>query len=175
MRQLARHGKGPTVSRLLTCSLLPPLNDPQTAPGPPPRPEPAQIVRADKVRRVQFAFRSQMLVAKQLEGPLLLIGCDSAVDNTSLSKVKLYYTVGRRSIVRAARATKNNQPKKKWFRNACIYPKVAKNAYLWTEMAFFGPNILIFSTGSKSYARATHISENHLVFSFALFFGGAWH
>ena len=93
---LARHGKRPTVSRLLTCSLLPPLNDPQTAPGPPPRPEPAQIVRADKVRRVQFAFRSQMLVAKQLESPLLLIGCDSAVDNTSLSKVELYYRVSQK-------------------------------------------------------------------------------
>ena len=53
--------------------------------------------------------------------------------------------------------------------------RIVGDHHLLPEMAFFGPNILIFSTGSKSYARATHLSENHLVFSFALFFGRAWH
>ena len=149
MRQLARHGKGPTVSRLLTCSLLPPLNDPQTAPGPPPRPEPAQIVRADKVRRVQFAFRSQMLVTKQLESPLLLIGCDSAVDNTSLSKVELYYTVGRRSIVRAARATKNNQPTKNDSARPVYTQKWPKMHTCGQKWPFLGKHPCFFQQGAK--------------------------
>ena len=151
-----------------------PSMTPRPPQGPPPRPEPAQIVKPDKVQRVQFAVRSQMLVAKQLESPLLLIGCDSAVDNTSLSKIKLYYTVGRRSIVRAARATRNNDQPTKWLGKACVYPKVAKNAYLWTEMAFFGPNILIFSRGSKRYyiIYYTHIRKSPSILVCTVFWSG---
>ena len=143
---------------------------------PPPRPEPAEIVKPDKVQRVQFAVRSQMLVAKQLESPLLLIGCDSAVDNTSLSKVKLYNTVGRRSIVRAARATRNNQPTNEMIRQGLCIPKsgqkcilVDRNGLFWAKH----PNF--FKREQKILYHILHTSEYHLVFSFALFFGQAWH
>ena len=50
---------------------------------------------------------------------------------------------------------------------------VPKKAYFGAKMAVFGPNILIILGGSKS--SGTHISENHLRTSFALFFCRAWH
>ena len=40
-------------------------------------------------------------------------------------------------------------------------------------MAAFGPNILFFSGGSKSFG--TCKEEKQLGTSFALFFGGVWH
>ena len=49
-------------------------------------------------------------------------------------------------------------------------PKWAKNAIFGPNLAVFGPKILIFMGGSKSFS--THITEYHLSTLFALFLFG---
>ena len=58
------------------------------------------------------------------------------------------------------------EPVYKWANQQGLY--VPKKSYFGAKMAVFGPNILIILWGSKS--SGTHISENHLGTSFALFF-----
>ena len=59
----------------------------------------------------------------------------------------------------------------KWAKNANIWPKMTKNAYLGPILAVFGPKILIFMGVSKSFG--TNITENHFGNLSALFFGQA--
>ena len=60
----------------------------------------------------------------------------------------------------------------KWIREANIWPKMAKESYFGPSLSVFGPKIIIFTRLSKRFG--THITENHLRTSFALFFGRAW-
>ena len=45
-----------------------------------------------------------------------------------------------------------------WIRKANIWPKMTKNPYFGHNLAVFGPKILIFTGGRKTFG--THITEN---------------